>query len=141
MAENKTKATEASVDEHVAAIADEARRRDCATIMALMGSITNAPPRMWGPSIIGFGSYHYVYESGREGDACVVGLALRKSDIAVYLTASGPEQAALLEKLGRHKMGKACLYIRKLEDIDLYVLDQLIRDSIAELQSRYRCTI
>ena len=141
MAENKTKATEASVDDHVAAIGDEARRRDCETIMALMGSITNAPPRMWGPSIIGFGSYHYVYESGREGDACVVGLAVRKDDLVVYLTAAGPEQAALLEQLGRHKMGKACLYIRKLADIDLYVLDQLIRDSIAELQSRYRCTI
>lgn len=136
MAENKTKATEASVAEHLAAIADESRRRDCEALVQLMGRATKEPPKMWGPSIVGFGSYHYKYESGREGDSCLVGFASRKGDISVYLSGSFPEREALLAKLGRHKMAKACLYIRRLDDVDLQVLEQLVARSAASVKDR-----
>ena len=92
---------------------------------------------MWGPTIVGFGSYHYKYESGREGEACLTGFAARGKELVVYLVASGPEQEALLARLGKHRMGKACLYIRRLADIDTAILEQLVRDSVAELKRRY----
>jgi len=137
MAENKTKATAASVAAHLAAIPDEARRRDCEVLAQLMARATNEPPRMWGPSIVGFGSYHYTYESGREGDSCLVGFASRKGDISVYLTGSFPEREALLAKLGRHKLAKACLYLRRLVDVDLAVLEQLVARSAASVKERH----
>ncbi len=136
MAENKTKATEASVAKHLAAIADESRRRDCEALVQLMGRATKEPPKMWGPSIVGFGSYHYKYESGREGDSCLVGFASRKGDISVYLSGRFPEREALLAKLGRHKMAKACLYLRRLDDVDLQVLEQLVARSAASVKDR-----
>jgi len=136
MAENKTKATGASVAAHLAAIPDEARRTDCETLAQLMTRATNEPPRMWGPSIVGFGSYHYKYESGHEGDSCLAGFASRKGDISVYLMGSFPEREALLARLGRHKMAKACLYIRRLSDVDLEVLEQLVARSAASLKDR-----
>lgn len=92
---------------------------------------------MWGAGIVGFGSYHYRYESGREGDWAVAGFSPRKGDISVYLMAEAPGQAELLSRLGRHKMGKACLYIRKLADVDVEVLAQLVADSVAEVKRRY----
>jgi len=137
MAENKTKATAASVAAHLAAITDEARRRDCEVLVQLMARATNEPPRMWGPSIVGFGSYHYTYESGREGDSCLVGFASRKGDISVYLMGSFPEREALLAKLGRHKLAKACLYLRRLGDVDLAVLEQLVARSAASVKERH----
>ena len=137
MAENKTKVTNASVDDYLAAIEDSTRRADCTALVKLMVEITKQPPVMWGSSIVGFGSYHYKYESGREGDACVTGFSSRKGDISVYLSASGAQQEQLLAKLGRHKMGKACLSIRRLSEIDLKVLEQLIADSVAEVRRRY----
>ncbi|MCE1204897.1 MAG: DUF1801 domain-containing protein [Holophagaceae bacterium] len=137
MAENKTKATAASVAAHLAAIADETRRKDCEALAQLMARATHEPPRMWGPSIVGFGSYHYRYESGREGDSCLVGFASRKGDISVYLMGSFPEREALLAKLGRHKVAKACLYIRRLGDVDLAVLEQLVARSAASAKDRY----
>ena len=137
MAENKTKVTDASVDAYLAAIENDVRRKDCETIAGLMARITNCPPKMWGPSIVGFDTYNYKYDSGREGDACVTGFSSRKADISVYLTADGENQERLLAKLGRHKMGKCCLYIRKLEDIDMTVLEKLIRESVAEVKRRY----
>ncbi len=91
---------------------------------------------MWGSSIVGFGSYHYKYASGREGDSCLVGFSSRKGDISVYLSCSS-EREDLLKSLGKHKCGKACLYIRKLEDIDLKVLETLIRESVASLKQPY----
>ena len=137
MAENKTRTTDLSVDDHIAAIEDKARRSDCATLVAMMSGIVGLAPRMWGSGIVGFGSYHYKYASGREGDAPLTGFAARKGDISVYLVASGAEQAQLLARLGRHRMGKACLYIRRLSDIDCKVLERLIADSVAEVRRRY----
>jgi len=137
MAENKTKETDASVEEYLSAIEDDARRKDCETLVSLMSKITRSPPRMWGASIVGFGSYHYKYASGREGDACITGFSSRKGDISVYLTADGENLKPHLAKLGRHKMGKSCLYIRKLEDVDMKVLKQLVTESVAEVKRRY----
>ena len=138
MAENKTKPTGASVEEYIAAIDDEARRGDCQELANLMSKITKQPPIMWGSGIVGFGSYHYTYDSGHEGDMCPTGFSSRKRDISVYLVASGTEQEQLLSKLGRHKMGKACLYIRRLSDIDCKVLQQLVVGSVAEVRQRYQ---
>jgi Domain of unknown function (DU1801) len=137
MAENKTKPTDASVEDYIGAIDDESRRADCATLAKLMAKATKEKPKMWGPSIVGFGSYHYKYESGREGDAPVAGFSSRKGDISVYLAASFPGQDELLSKLGRHKMGKACLSIRKLGDVDLKLLERLVVGSVAEVKRRH----
>jgi hypothetical protein len=137
MAENKTKATEASVQDYLAAIEPEAKRRDCEAIAALMARITKCAPKMWGPSIVGFDSVHYKYDSGREGDMSATGFASRKNEIVVYLAADGADQAALLARLGRHKMGKCCLYIRRLDDLDQDVLAQLITGPVAEVRRRY----
>jgi hypothetical protein len=137
MAENKTRATDARVDDYLAAIENDERRKDCETLSRLMSQVTKQPPVMWGTGIVGFGSYHYKYDSGREGDCCLTGFAARKGDISVYLTASIEERDALLATLGRHKMGKGCLYLRKLGDIDLKVLEQLVAGSVAAIRARY----
>jgi len=136
MAENKTKPTEASVESYLSAIEDEGRRKDCETLARLMTKATKQQPKMWGTSIVGFGSYHYKYESGREGDACLVGFSSRKGDISIYLMASFPGREELLSNLGKHKMGKGCLYVRKLSDVDLEILEQLIVGSVAERKRR-----
>jgi Domain of unknown function (DU1801). len=132
MAENKTKATAASVDGYLAAIKDESRRKDCAALAKLMAKATKEQPKMWGPSIVGFGSYHYKYDSGREGDMCLAGFSNRKGDISVYLSGEFPRRAELLSRLGKHKSAKACLYLSRLADVDLKVLEQLVADSTKE---------
>lgn len=137
MAENKTKPTTARVEDYLAAIEDDARRADCEALVKLMRKVTKAPPVMWGAGIVGFGSYHYVYESGRSGDMCATGFSSRKGDISVYLTASFEGQQELLAKLGKHKMGKACLSIRRLSDVELKVLEKLVAGSVAEVRRRY----
>lgn len=131
MDQNKTQASSGSVEAYFAAIEDETRRKDCEALAALFQRVTGEPSVMWGSAIVGYGSYHYQYESGREGDSCLTGFAARKGDISIYLTADFPERSALLARLGRHKMGKACLYIRKLDDIDVEVLTQLVAGSVA----------
>jgi hypothetical protein len=137
MAENKTKVTEASVEAHIASLESDSVRSDCQTLVKLMTEWTKEKPKMWGPSLVGFGSYHYKYESGREGDSCTTGFAARKNEIAIYLVADGADQDELLAQLGRHKMGKSCLYIRRLSEIDTGVLEKLVKGSIAELRRRY----
>lgn len=137
MPENKTKPTDSDVEAHVAGIENEALRSDCQTLVKLMADWTKETPRMWGPSIIGFGSYHYKYESGREGDSCATGFAARRSEIAVYLVAEGANQAELLNRLGKHKMGKSCLYIKRLSQIDIGALEGLVKGSLAELRRRH----
>jgi hypothetical protein len=132
MAENKTKATEASVESYLSAIKDEARRKDCAALAKLMAKATKQKPKMWGTSIVGFGSYHYKYASGREGDSCLTGFSSRKGDISIYLVASFPGREALLSKLGKHKAGGGCLYLRTLGDVDPKVLEQVIAGAVAE---------
>jgi Domain of unknown function (DU1801) len=137
MAENKTRPTQASVAKYLGAIQSDARREDCESLAKLMTKVTKQKPVMWGPSIVGFGSYHYKYESGREGDMCLVGFSSRKGDISVYL-ANFPERVGLLKKLGKHKAGKGCLYIRSLEDVDTKVLEKLVADSVTVLKQRYQ---
>jgi Domain of unknown function (DU1801) len=137
MAESKTKATAASVEAYIAAIESEERRADCRELVRLMSKVTKEPATMWGASIVGFGSYHYTYASGHSGDSCVTGFSSRKGDISVYLTAGFPGQEDLLAKLGRHKMGKACLSIRRLGDVDMKILEKLVAGSVAETRRRY----
>ncbi len=127
--EPKTRETAASVDAFLGKV-DAARRDDCRTIVAMMQKATGAPPKMWGPSIVGFGSYHYRYESGHEGDACVVGFSPRAQNITLYLTPGFADLAPQLAKLGRHKTGKGCLYIARLADVDVAVLESLVRESV-----------
>ena len=136
MAELKTKQTEASVEKYLDSIEDPRRRADCAAISALMKKVTKCEPKMWGPSIVGFGSYHYRYESGHEGDACLAGFASRKPEIVVYIADGFESREELLQQLGKHRTGKACLYIKRLSDIDVGVLEKLIRASTAEARRR-----
>ena len=136
MSENKTKQTQASVANYFADIEDDTRRKDCETLAKLMTKATKEKPKMWGTSIVGFGVHHYKYESGREGEMCLVGFSSRKGDISVYGLNSSPDHSALLSKLGKHKMGKGCLYIRSMSDVDQKVLERLIAGSIAERRKR-----
>lgn len=126
MAENKTAPTDVSVEAFLASVEHPVRRQDGETVVELMRDITGQEPVMWGPSIIGFGSYHYKYASGHEGDAAAVGFSPRKGNLALYGLTYAPESAPLLERLGKHKTGAACLYVNKLADIDLDVLKELI---------------
>jgi ribosomal protein S17E len=137
MAENKTKATKASVAGYIAAIQDEERRSDCEQLVKLMTSITGEPATMWGSSIVGFGRYHYRYESGREGDMCVTGFSSRKPNLSIYVLAEGAAQKKLLARLGKHKMATGCLYVRRMADIDAKVLRELIAGSIAEVHKQF----
>jgi len=138
---NRTLPTDADVDAFLAANAG-ARLGECRTLIDLMTEETGEPPRMWGPSIVGFGSYHYRYESGREGDSCLVGFSPRATEFSIYLTGvyfadSKPQADALLAQLGRHRMGKACLYVKRLKDIDLDMLRRLVALSIDALRRHY----
>ena len=137
MAEIKTKATEASVDDYIASRANEEQRADCKALMSLFKKITRQKPKMWGPSIVGYGSYRYTYDSGRTGEICLAGFAIRGRDLVVYLLPGEKTQKALLSRLGKHKMGKSCLYFRRLADLDQTVLEQLVVNSIAECKRRY----
>ncbi len=137
MAESKTKATEASVDDYIASRANEEQRSDCNTLMSILGKVTGEQPKMWGPSIVGYGTYQYKYDSGRTGQSCMTGFAIRGRELVVYLTAEGKGQASLLNKLGKHKLGKSCLYFKRMADLDSAVLEKLVAGSVAELRRRY----
>ena len=130
MAELRTRPEKASVAEFLGSIADENRRRDCEVIADLMQDVTGAAPVMWGASIVGFGRYHYRYESGREGDWMLVGFSPRKKDITLYLMAGFDRLPELMQRLGKHKTGKSCLYVKKLDDVDRTVLRDLVRSSV-----------
>lgn len=138
IAENKTKATTASVAAYIDALTDPARRSDAKELVQLMQSAAGERPKMWGPSIVGFGSYHYRYDSGREGDAPLVGFSPRKAASVLYGLLGKGETKALLPKLGKHTTGKGCLYIKKLSDVDRTVLQALIRDAIAHNRASTR---
>ena len=131
MPENKTKPTDVSVDAFLAGVEPEQRRIDGRVILDMMTRLTGEPPVMWGPSIIGFGTLHYRTEAGREGDIGRIGFAPRKAQLVLYLAPGMPGRDALLAKLGKHSTGKGCLYIRKLADVDLAVLEELIARSWA----------
>lgn len=136
MSENITKPTEASVQVFLNAVANETRRKDSYMLLGLMQKITGHPAILWGNSLIGFGSYHYQYDSGREGDMLLTGFSPRKQNLAIYNTGfiRYPE---LMEKLGKHKTGKSCLYINKLSDINLEVLSELIKVSYHHINTKY----
>ncbi len=137
MAETKTKPTGASIDAYLASRASPEQLTDCKAIMALCQRVTKQQPKMWGPSLVGYGSYTYRYESGHSGEACLTGFAVRGRELVVYLVAENPEQLALLAKLGKHKLGKSCLYFKRLADLDVKALEALIAGSVAEVKRRY----
>jgi hypothetical protein len=140
MAEAKTKATTASIDEYLASRASPEQLADCKALMTLLKRITKQSPKMWGPSIVGYGSYSYKYESGRTGESCLTGFAIRGKELVVYLVNESPEQPALLAKLGKHKIGKACLYFKRIADLDVKVLESLVSQSISETKRRHTVT-
>jgi hypothetical protein len=137
MSAQKTRPTEVSVESHIAAIASEEQRKDAQSLVALMRKVTGHEPRMWGPSIIGFGSYHYKYPSGHEGDSALAGFAARGRELVVYVAADFEGRDDLLARLGEHRTGKVCVYIRRLANVDLTVLEKLVARSVADTKRRY----
>ena len=137
MAEAKTKPTEMSVADYLKNVYDEQVREDCSSITGLMENITGEKAKMWGTAIIGFGKYHYQYDSGHSGDICLAGFSPRKANITLYVLAGFPGQDELLSKLGKFKTGKSCLYIKKLSDVDTNVLESLIKHSVDFLKDKY----
>jgi len=133
MAELKTKKNTASVEKFINKVADEQRRKDCFSLVEIMKAATKAEPAMWGTSIVGFGHRRYKYESGRELEWFLVGFSPRKQDLTLYIMGGLERYPSLMKKLGKHKVGKACLYIKKLEDVDLATLKQLIKQSLADI--------
>ena len=133
----KTKPTEVSVESQIASIANEEQRNDAQTLAVLMRRVTKQEPRMWGPSIVGFGSYHYKYASGHEGDSALTGFAVRGSDLVVYIAPGFEGRDVLLAKLGKHRTGKVCVYIRRLANVELKVVETLVARSVADTKRRY----
>jgi hypothetical protein len=137
MAKNKTQATSADVTAFIDAVADETQRADAHAIAAMMARLSGEPPKMWGPSIIGFGRYHYKYDSGREGDTLRIGFSPRKGQTVLYLPGTISAQADLLARLGKHKEGKGCMYIKRLADVDAAVLEEMMVASIRYMAETY----
>jgi hypothetical protein len=125
------------MDDYIASRASEQQHADCRQLMALLEQVTRQPPTMWGSSIVGYGRYNYTYESGRTGEAPVAGFAIRGRGIVIYLMAEGEMQHLLVSKLGKHRMGKVCLYFTRLSDLDYSVLEKLVINSVAEIERRY----
>ncbi len=140
MAELKTKASNASVSAFLQSVDGEQKRRDARDILALMKEVTGKRPKMWGTSIVGFGSYHYKYQSGREGDWPVTGFSPRKQNLTVYIMPGFSRYSALMNRLVRYKTGKSCLYLRRLGYVDQKVLRQLVTRSVADMKKLYDCT-
>ena len=137
MTQRKTVQTDKSVDAFLDSVENPRRRADARRLLALMREVTGKPPKMWGASIVGFGSYRYRYAGGREGDSLVVGFAPRKQNLAIYIMPGFARYGALLARLGKFRTGKSCLYVNKLDDVDPDVLEELVRQSVAEMRRRY----
>lgn len=137
MPEQKTKPTAQSVESFLDKIESEQVRDDCVTLIKLMKKVTGSGPKMWGPSIVGFGQYHYKYESGHEGYSCLAGFSPRKTNLTVYVMSGSEKHKKLLAKLGKVKTSVACLYIKKLEDVDLAVLEEIIKHSVDTVKKKY----
>jgi hypothetical protein len=137
MAKNKTTQTDDSVTEFINKVENEIKRSDSFKLIEIFKSVTGFEPKMWGPSIIGFGSYHYKYESGHEGDAPLTGFSPRKGALVFYLSSQYQDREELLSKLGKHKVSKACVYVRKMADIDIAVLEKMIRNSFDHIAALY----
>ena len=128
MAETKTKPTDVPVEEFIAQVEDPVKRADSRALIAMMQKLTGEPPKMWGPRIVGFGRYHYKYASGHEGDSCIAGFSPRKAEFSIYLMPEVViEREDLLKSLGKHRMGKGCLYVKRLQDVDLKILEKLVK--------------
>jgi hypothetical protein len=139
MGELKTKPTKASVEKFLNQITDETRREDCFKVATMMQEITGEKPTMWGPSIVGFGSYHYKYASGQEGDWPIAAFSPRKGDLTLYLLPGFQEDGELMQKLGKHSTGKSCLYIKRLSDVHQPTLKKLIRESVKRMKQITKC--
>ena len=133
----KTIKNQDSVSAFIDKVEDEQKREDCRTLMKIMRRITGSQAAMWGSSIVGFGSYHYRYASGREGDFFLTGFSPRKQNLTVYVMPGFSQYGSLMQKLGKHKLGKSCLYMKKLEDVDVQVLTSLIDESVQEMRRKY----
>jgi len=136
MAELKTKMNKASVSEFLNTIEDDTLRKDCKEIAKIMKEVTKENPKMWGTSIVGYGSYHYKYASGREGDWFVTGFSPRKQNITLYIMSGFDRYKELLKKLGRHATGKSCLYIKRLEDVNKKILKELVKESVHVMKKK-----
>ena len=136
MAELKTKVNNASVEKFLKTVKDEQKRLDSFKILDIMKKITKEEPKMWGPSIVGFGKYHYKYESGNEGDMCMAGFSPRKEALTIYILPGFERNKSLMKKLGKYKTGKSCLYIKRLDDVDIKVLTELISDSYKYMKQK-----
>ena len=134
MAELKTQPTDEDVEAYLNMVEDEQKREDCFAILELMADVTGEAPKMWGDSIVGFGSYHYTYASGREGDWFLTGFAPRKRNLTLYIMSGFDEYEGLLEQLGKHKTGKSCLYIKRLDDVDRPTLRKLVERSVEHMR-------
>jgi hypothetical protein len=137
MAELKTKRNKGDVEAFLNSVPDEKKRRDSFTILELMKQVTGEEPKMWGDSIIGFGSYHYKYESGREGDWFVTGFSPRKQNLTIYIMSGFDEYDNLMSRLGKYKTGKSCLYIKKIDDVDQDVLQELVKKSVEHMEESH----
>ena len=137
MAQNKTQPTKLKVSEFIASIENKVQRDNCRELMKMMSAITGNRAKMWGPSIVGYGKYHYKYASGREGDFFITGFAPRKQALTVYIISGFELNPELMEKLGKYKTGKSCLYVKTLDDIDRTVLAQLVEESVAYMRETY----
>lgn len=134
---NKTQPTSTSIAEFIESLDDERRQTECNQLVDLMREESGQEPVLWGPAIIGFGQYHYRYESGREGDFMRVGFSPRKQNLSIYIIPGFKPYQAVLERLGKHKVGKSCLYIKRLEDVDISALRELVRQSLIDMKERY----
>jgi hypothetical protein len=137
MAELKTKATEISVDEFLDAVPDPQRREDARKVRAMMERLSGEPAKMWGPSIVGFGRYHYKYDSGHEGDMARIGFSPRARELVLYIIGGFPRHQALMERLGKYRTGKSCLYIKRLSDVEESVLEALAAESLDYMRKKY----
>jgi len=138
MAELKTRVNKASVEKFLNKVTDVKKREDSFALLDLMKKITKEPPKMWGPSIVGFGQYHYKYESGREGDMCITGFSPRKQNLTIYIMPGFTKYQQLMDKLGKFKTSKSCLYIKKLEDVNLKILEKIISESFKYMVKKYK---
>lgn len=138
-AKNKTIETKNSVTAYLKAIKNEQRRKDCSAIIDLISKNTGFDPKMWGTAIVGFGSYHYKYESGREGDAPLAGVAARANALTLYIGSNFEKKEDLLKKLGKHKLSGGCLHIQKLEEVDTGVLVKIVKNSVAQKKKEHSC--
>ena len=140
MADNKTQANDISVADFIQSVEHPMRRSDAIVLDAMFRRITGWTPRMWGPTIVGYGSYHYIYDSGREGDGLACGFSPRKTSQSIYIVPGYQDYSDILSRLGKYKIGKSCLYVTKLADVSMALLEELVRTGLDDLAKKYPVT-